>query len=133
VNFVSVNDSHIDELYFDENTHWHARDLTGRQDSFRPAGYGFPTKVVTDFAVSEAENRALVTAMAVPEASLELSVVTYGVTDAGHAVPATKKLAVWALPPFTTTMATVPSARFVNATTRGTVPEGFGAPLTSTR
>jgi hypothetical protein len=28
VNFVSASDSHIYELYFDENTHWHARDLT---------------------------------------------------------------------------------------------------------
>ena len=71
--------------------------------------------------------------MAVPAASLELEVVTYGVTDAGHAVPATKKETFGAQPPFTTTMATVPSGGLVNATTRGTVPDALAAPLTSTR
>ena len=38
--------------------------------------YGLPTKVVTDCASSEAENRAPDTEMAVPAASLELAVVT---------------------------------------------------------
>ena len=71
--------------------------------------------------------------MDVPAASLELEVVTYGVTEAGQSVPATKKETCWAPPPFTTTIATVPSDWFVNATTRGTVPEGLGAPLTSAR
>jgi hypothetical protein len=46
-----------------------------------------PTKVVTDCAASEAEKRPTVSEMAVPPASLELEVVTYGVTEAGQAVP----------------------------------------------
>ena len=96
-------------------------------------GYGLPTNVVTDCASREALNDPAVTLMAVPAASLELEVVTYGVTDAGHAVPATKKEACWAEPPFTTTMATVPSDRFENATTRGLDEDGVGAPVTSTR
>ena len=54
-------------------------------------------------------------------------------TDAGHAVPATKKETSWPAPPFTTTMATVPSARCVNATTNGADADGVGAPETSTR
>ena len=59
--------------------------------------------------------------------------MTYGVTDAGHADPATKNETFWAEPPLTTTMATVPSETFVNATTSGTDADGLGAPLTSTR
>jgi hypothetical protein len=50
-----------------------------------------PTNVVTDCASRDAVNAPAVTAIAVPAASLELEVVTYGVTDAGHAVPATKR------------------------------------------
>ena len=49
-----------------------------------------PTKVVTDCPASEAEKRAPETEIGVPAASLELVVVTYGVTEAGQAVPATK-------------------------------------------
>src|SRR5262245_38412737 len=52
--------------------------------------YGLPTKVVTDCAASDAEKRAPETETGLPAASLELVVVTNGVTDAGHAVPATK-------------------------------------------
>jgi hypothetical protein len=96
-------------------------------------GYGFPTKVVTDCAAREALNRAAVTEIGVPAASLELVVVTYGVTEAGHAVPATKNETVRAEPPFTTTIDTVPSDRFENATTNGLDADGVGAPETSTR
>jgi hypothetical protein len=92
-----------------------------------------PTNVVTDWAAREAENRAPDTGMTVPAARLELVEVTYGVTDAGHAVPDTKRETCWAPPPFTTTMATVPSGGFVNATTRGADAEGVGAPVTPTR
>ncbi len=52
--------------------------------------YGLPTNVVTDCPASAAEKRPPATEMGVPAASLELVVVTYGVTDAGHAAPATK-------------------------------------------
>ena len=95
--------------------------------------YGLPTKVVTDCAARAAENRAPESEMAVPAASLELVVVTYGVTDAGHADPATKNETFCAAPPFTTTMDTVPSERLVNATTSGTDAAGLAAPLTSAR
>ena len=49
-----------------------------------------PTNVVTDCAASDAAKRPPETEIAVPAASLELLVVTYGVTEAGHALPATK-------------------------------------------
>jgi hypothetical protein len=98
-----------------------------------PNHQGFPTKVVTLCAAKLAEKRPPETVMAVPAASLELADVTYGVTDAGHAEPETKKDTFWAPPPFTTTMATVPSAGLANATTRGVDPEGVGAPVTPTR
>ncbi len=100
---------------------------------FWRGGHGFPTNVVTDCAASDAENRAPVTEMAVPAVSFSLVDVTYGVTLLGHAVPETKKETLAAPPPFTTTIATVPSAGFVNATTRGADPEGVGAPDTPTR
>jgi hypothetical protein len=60
--------------------------------NFQPrSAYGLPTNVVTDCAVRDALNRPTVTVMAVPATSLEQVVATYGVTDAGHAVPDTKK------------------------------------------
>src|ERR1019366_5199438 len=102
-------------------------------DEAATARQGLPTKVVTDWPASEAEKRPAVTAISVPAASLELEVVTYGVTDAGQPLPATKKETCAAPPPFTTTIATVASDMLVNATTRGTVTEAFAAPLTSTR
>src|SRR5579871_3774303 len=97
------------------------------------AAYGFPTNVVTDWAAREAEKRPPETEMGEPAASFELVVVTYGVTDAGQAVPATKNDTFAAPPPFTTTMLTVPSDRLLKATTRGVVPDAFGALLTSMR
>ena len=44
---------------------------------------------------------------------------------------AVPKVTFCAAPPFTTTMATVPSGGFVNATTSGADPDGVGAPATS--
>ena len=82
-------------------------------------GYGLPTNVVTDDASTEPLNRPAVTVMAVPAASFELAVVTYGVTEAGHPVPPTKKLRVRAAPAFTTTMDVVPSLGLENAITPG--------------
>jgi hypothetical protein len=52
--------------------------------------HGLPTKVVTDCASREPENRPAVTGMDVPAARLELDDVTYGVTVLGHAVPETR-------------------------------------------
>ena len=88
---------------------------------------------MTDAASTEPLNRPAVSVMGVPAASFELAVVTYGVTEAGHAVPPTKKLRVLAAPAFTMTIVVVPSLRLENAITPGLVFDAAGAPETSTR
>src|SRR6266536_3364074 len=59
----------------------------------------FPTKVVTDCAASDPENRAPDTEMAVPATRFELAEVTFGVTVPGQPEPDTKNETCWALEP----------------------------------